>query len=147
MLENARLAFKYLRQFPDILPLVGVQAVEEIEEIVAVMEGPAAITVAEQADIRKLQEEMDTRYCRSCDYCQPCQQQIHFILMRLRSHAKRFPADRFYGGWGKSLMAKAEQCADCGECESRCPYDLPIREMMRENVIWYNEQMALKQRH
>jgi uncharacterized protein len=144
LLENATLAFKYLRQFPDVLPLVGVQSVAEIEEIVTVMEGPAEITAVERAEMQRLTEELGTRYCRGCDYCQPCRQQISISwVMRLRSHAKRFPVERFYGASSQAIIAQAETCADCGECEERCPYKLEIRQAMRENTAWYHEQMAL----
>jgi predicted aldo/keto reductase-like oxidoreductase len=144
LLEDATLAFKYLRKFPDILPLVGMQSISEVEQNVALMEGLAEISAAEQAEMDRIRQEMDARYCRGCDYCQPCTQGISIsTVMRLRSFAKRFPVERFLGDWGQSLIAKAETCADCGDCESRCPYELAIREMMRENVAWYHEQMAL----
>ncbi len=144
LLEKATLAFKFLRQYPDALPLVGIQAFEEIEQIVAVMEGPAELTEAEEAEMARLREELGTRFCRACGYCQPCPQEISISsVLRLRSHAKRFSAERFFGEWGQSMVAKAETCVECGDCEPRCPYDLPIREMIRENVAWYREQEAL----
>jgi predicted aldo/keto reductase-like oxidoreductase len=31
-----------------------------------------------------------------------------------------------------SLEKNAEDCAECGECEEKCPYELPIREMLKE---------------
>jgi predicted aldo/keto reductase-like oxidoreductase len=37
-------------------------------------------------------------------------------------------------------MDKATECSECGECEERCPYDLPIREMISERVEWYQEE-------
>ena len=67
------------------------------------------------------------------------------MMMRLKSAGKRFPAERFLGEWGQRMVAKAETCIDCGECESCCTYELSIREMIRENVAWYHEQMALYQ--
>jgi hypothetical protein len=139
MLDNATLAFKYLRQFPDILPLVGIQTVREIEEIVGVMEGPAGMSAEESAAAERLRCELGSRYCRSCDYCQPCPEGIGIsTVLRFRSSAKRFPAERFFGDWGKAQIAKAEKCAECGECEQRCPYHLPIRDMLKENVVWYH---------
>jgi len=144
LLENASLAFKYLRQFPDVLPLVGVQSVAEIEEIVAIMEGPASLSAGEQIELQRLRQELGTRFCRGCDYCQPCPQGISIsMMMRLHSHAKRFHVDRFYGQEMQSLVARIETCADCGDCESRCPYQLAIRETLRANAAWYREQMAL----
>lgn len=146
LLESASLAFKYLRQLPDILPLVGVQSAAEIEEIVAVMEGPNGFSADEQVEMRQVTQELGTRFCRGCDYCQPCPQGISISMaMRLRSHIKRFHADRFYGQEFQSLVARAETCTDCGDCESRCPYELTIRETLRENIAWYHEQIALYQ--
>jgi len=30
------------------------------------------------------------------------------------------------------LPAKASACIQCGICETRCPYDLPIRERLKQ---------------
>jgi predicted aldo/keto reductase-like oxidoreductase len=37
--------------------------------------------------------------------------------------------ERFAG-----VIEKAETCIQCGECESRCPYHLPIRELLPEKT-------------
>ncbi|MFC1957280.1 aldo/keto reductase [Chloroflexota bacterium] len=39
-IDNIPLAFKYLFQFPDIIPIPGIEKIEEIEEIVQILEGP-----------------------------------------------------------------------------------------------------------
>ena len=39
-------------------------------------------------------------------------------------------------------MEKASECSDCGECEERCPYQLPIREMIAEQVEWYDKKRS-----
>jgi len=143
LLEDAALAFKWLRQYPDAYPLVGIQSYAEIDEIVGVMEGPAALTADEAARIAALRAELGTRFCRSCEYCQPCPQGIRISwILRLKSHAKRMPATRVFGESSLASIQTAETCADCGVCEERCPYELPIREMTAELIDWFYEQRA-----
>jgi predicted aldo/keto reductase-like oxidoreductase len=37
---------------------------------------------------------------------------------------------------------KARDCVQCGECETRCPYQLPIREMIAENIAFCDRVAA-----
>ncbi|MFZ2819589.1 MAG: 4Fe-4S dicluster domain-containing protein [Blautia wexlerae] len=34
---------------------------------------------------------------------------------------------------------KASACIECGKCETRCPYHLPIREMLKECAQQFGE--------
>jgi hypothetical protein len=38
------------------------------------------------------------------------------------------------------LMTPASDCTECGECEERCPYLIPIREMLAEAVELLEKQ-------
>jgi predicted aldo/keto reductase-like oxidoreductase len=35
-------------------------------------------------------------------------------------------------------MEKVYDCQDCGECEERCPFKLPIRTIMKDYQAQYN---------
>lgn len=142
MLENATIAIKWLRQYPDLVPIPGIENAAEMEEIVAIMESAEGLTDSERAEMQRLADELGTEFCRRCDYCQPCPQEIPIsTLMNLKSFLKRFPPERFFGMMGE-VVAQAEDCEDCGACESRCPYRLPIRSIMRANMALYAEQRA-----
>ena len=45
--------------------------------------------------------------------------------------------------WAKmrydAFAHKASECIDCGLCEERCPYQLPIREMLKKAVKTFGE--------
>ncbi|MFC1938033.1 4Fe-4S dicluster domain-containing protein, partial [Chloroflexota bacterium] len=140
VLDNPAIAFKYLFQFPDILMLAGVQSVEEIDEIMEVFDGPRPLTEADEAEIQRLRQELGTRFCRRCEYCQPCTVEIPISqVIMFRTALKRLPPARLFSGNRADVMARAADCTECGDCEERCPYNLPIREMIKENLALFEE--------
>jgi predicted aldo/keto reductase-like oxidoreductase len=139
MLENANLAIKYLLQFDSVVPDPGIEKVEEIEEIVDIVNGPWELTPHEQQELERIRAEVGTRFCRRCQYCLPCPHNVSIpMVMNLLSFWKRFPPERFFTGWVAGAVESARHCADCGECEDKCPYHLPIREMLIENIEFYD---------
>jgi predicted aldo/keto reductase-like oxidoreductase len=138
MISNARIAFKYLFQFPDIVSIPGIEKVEEIEEIAALFQGQPQLTAGEREEMDRLKQQLGTRFCHRCDYCQPCKEGIAIsTVMIFPSLAARLPDHQIYSGFWGSLVEKAAGCSLCGECEERCPYHLPIREMLDEHVQSY----------
>ena len=52
--------------------------------------------------------------------------------------------DRYgLGDWAKdrynAMPVKASACVDCGACETRCPYNLPIRDMLKKCAEEFGE--------
>jgi len=138
MLENVTIAFKYLFQFPDVVPIPGIEKVHEIEEIVAVLQGPGEMTAADQREMERLRQELGTRFCRRCDYCQPCTAEIAIsTVMAFPGFVRRLPAQTLFAGWIPAIMEKTTECTQCGDCEERCPYHLPIMEMIAEHFSQY----------
>lgn len=138
MIGKATLAIKYLLQFSNVVPIPGAERIPEIEEIVGIVEGPWALTDEENAEIGRIRTETGNRFCRRCDYCQPCTAGIPISnVMSFPTMVKRMPRKNLHTGWIPGLMEKASECTDCGLCEERCPYQLPIREMVSENVANY----------
>lgn len=143
LLEKANLAIKYLLQFEGVVPDPGVEKVEEVEELVAIANGPWELTPAEQEELQRIRQELGTRFCRRCQYCLPCPQNIDIpTVMNIRSFWKRFPGERFFGGHFEEAVKGAENCAECRECQTKCPYNLPIPEMLVENIEFYKRAKA-----
>jgi len=140
MIDNARIAFKYLLQFSDIVSIPGIEKVEEIEQIVGLLSEPPGITEEEMAEMQRLKEKLGTKFCHRCDYCQPCSEGIAIsTVMIFPSLAARLPDNQVYTGYWSDIMEKAATCTWCGECEERCPYHLAIREIMDEHVQAFRE--------
>ena len=140
-LDNVTIAFKYLFQFPDVLPIPGIERPHEIEEIVRVLRGRREMTEAEQCETQRMRDELGTRFCRRCEYCQPCTQEIPISLMMCAdTTVKRMPPERlFSSAFFTDAVEKAANCTQCGDCEERCPYHLPIQEMLAEQVRYFRE--------
>ena len=133
MLENPVLAFKYLMQFPDVLPLIGIAKEGEMEENIRILEAGEPITEDDRQEMDRIRKELGTGFCRMCNYCQPCPQQIMIsAIMYTKVAITRFDPKRIFEGEWNTFMEKVPDCIDCGECEERCPYNLPIRARIKE---------------
>jgi predicted aldo/keto reductase-like oxidoreductase len=140
MLDNVTIAFKYLFQFPQVIPIPGIQAPWEIVEIAALLDKPHQLTRAEKQEMQRLREELGTQFCRRCDYCQPCSVEIPIsAVMTSNTVAKRMPLERVFSGPFAAAVEKARECIECGDCEERCPYHLPIREIIAQRIDEFDE--------
>lgn len=147
MLEKANLAIKYLLQFDTVIPVPGIEKIEEIEEIVEIVEGAWELTPHEHQQIATLRNELDTQLCRRCGECTPCPHDVNIQpLMNLPQLFKLWPHKGIQAKpWVKNMIESAQHCLDCtGECEPKCPYHLPIRAIITENLTFYNRMVQGK---
>jgi predicted aldo/keto reductase-like oxidoreductase len=134
LLDRADLCFRFLQQYPEAVPIPGIQSKEEIQEIVGYYEDRKPLSEEDRQEIQAIRNELGGRFCRRCEYCMPCEQgvQIPKILL-VKPQAKRFRLNQLLA-LSKAAVATGENCVECGECVEKCPYHLPIPEMLRENV-------------
>lgn len=141
-LDNAELCFKFLRQFPDVIPLPGFDAVEQVDQIAAIYKTENKVFPEDLNAMEKYRKELGQRFCRRCEYCQPCEQGV----MITPAMAYPIVAHRMSGakavGFSAKTMESVRNCTECGECVNRCPYSLPIPEMLKENLALYEQHAA-----
>ena len=132
-LEDAALAMRFIAQNPDVSVVIpGMCDVREVRQNIDAFENTAPLTQEELAKIGTIRKELGTQFCRRCNYCQPCTAGISMSgIFVLEGYLNRYGL----GDWAKQRYAamakKAGDCVGCGVCETRCPYQLPIREMLR----------------
>lgn len=146
-LTKARLALKYLLQFDSVVPDPGIEKVEEIEEIVDIVNNePWILTPEDLREIEDTRQRVGTRFCHQCEYCMPCPQGVHICgVMYLQILWELWPPDWFFSWrYVQYSVESAQNCIECGECEKKCPYNLPIREMIKENIAFYE---SIKRTH
>ena len=139
-IRDVGLAFRWLLQYPAVLPDPGIERVEEIDQIIAVVDGGQALTEADRAAIAGIRAQLGSRFCRQCEYCMPCPQGVIIPgMMYLPLLYDLWPPERFFS-WRlvTASVEGAARCTSCGICETKCPYQLPIRDMMREHLGFYD---------
>ena len=132
-LDDWNLALKFVAASDCIdIMIPGMGSVEEVERNAAAAEGFGALSEEELAACETVRRELGQSFCRRCGYCGPCTAGINIpSLFTLINYLRKYDLS----GWAKAryeaTAIRADACVDCGLCESRCPYQLPIREMLR----------------
>lgn len=136
-LDSAELCFKFLRQFPDVIPLPGFDAVGQVDEIVAIYETENTVSPEDLAAMERSGTELGQQFCRRCEYCQPCEQGVMITAAMGYPIIARRMSDAIAAGFAVKPMESVRKCTECGECVKRCPYSLPIPEMLKKHLALY----------
>jgi predicted aldo/keto reductase-like oxidoreductase len=139
VIEEPGPALRFVLTQPDIVPIPGSETLEKARANWEIFTQDHSLTRRDRSYIETLRGELDHQFCRRCDYCQPCPEKISIQhIMGLRYIVKRFGRSAEELDWFHSLIEKARNCTECGDCLKRCPYQLPIPEQIRKNLAWYD---------
>ena len=140
-IDDATLALRYIASNPNVTVVIpGMATVEEAKQNLAAMEDTSPLTQAEEEKIQSIRKSLGTQFCRRCNYCAPCTvgigipAQFLFEGYYTRYDLKEWAIQRY-----KGQAKTASDCIECGVCETRCPYNLPIRQMLKKVVKIFGE--------
>jgi predicted aldo/keto reductase-like oxidoreductase len=143
-LAEADLAIKYLLQFDNVVPVPGIETVDNIEDIVQVVEGSWELTSQDWKRIEAIRAQQGSKLCMWCEYCKPCPKDINIPwVMNIESMWILWGKAGFPGRMLKHIE-KGRECDQCGECEDKCPYQLSIRKTLVEQIDYF-DQVITKQ--
>ena len=139
VIDEAGPAMRFVLSTPNIVPIPGSETLEKAHENWKIFTEGYSLTEKDKERIEVIKKEFHQQFCRRCDYCQPCTEKINIqFAVGLKTIIKRFGPQALELGWMKDLIEKARNCSECGDCLPRCPYHLPIPDMIKENLAWYD---------
>jgi len=128
--EIISLALRYVVNQGISSAVVGMRSLSEVEHNLSISTDP--LSESEMSKLLDAAESLSKTFCRQCEYCLPCEQKIDIpTIFILYKHYTRFGAKESARERYARLSARVEDCIECGKCESRCPYELPIIEMLK----------------
>lgn len=140
-IEDATLAIRFITANPDVSVVIpGMYDLAEIDQNLAACENTTPLSETELAKMAEIRQQLGNNFCRRCNYCAPCTVGIAIPTVFLfqgyldRYGLEKWARDRYAG-----VAVKASACVECGECETRCPYNLPIREMLKDAAAKFGE--------
>ncbi|CAK7072898.1 MAG: hypothetical protein DELT_01969 [Desulfovibrio sp.] len=138
IIREVRATFAFIRAHDNVVPIWGIQKMEELEEFLALQKNPPAWDDTMKTLAQKEKDALGKEFCRSCGYCLPCPVDIPIPnLARMTLLLGRSPWQNQVTPQVQEQMHRAKECIDCGECASRCPYELDTPALIRENYAFY----------
>lgn len=153
--STPEVALRFVLSNPNVtLALSGMNSITMVEENAATASREEPLTAEEKQKVTDMLEEtkrLSDLYCTGCSYCMPCPNDIdipanfsamnYYRVWGLEEHARQL-----YKRLGKKrkpdgtvVEAWAEACIECGECEPKCPQNIPIREQLKETAAALGE--------
>ena len=145
LINNALAAGAFMAQFDNVVPIWGIQRESELDDFLAQIDTPPAMTEELEKVIEKDRGELVGDFCRSCGYCMPCPQNITINqCARISLMLRRAPSESWLDEKSQAMMAQVEKCTGCGLCKTRCPYGLDVPALLKKNLEDYKLVLAGK---
>jgi predicted aldo/keto reductase-like oxidoreductase len=129
-IRNIEKAFRFFNDQPVDVILNGVVNLDELHGNLRHAENTEPLTLDELKSFEDEVAPLGKDFCRRCSYCMPCQNDliipifIHTLWQKFkgRSYDELSELDHKMGA---DMMMWWQGCEECGQCETKCPYDLP----------------------
>jgi predicted aldo/keto reductase-like oxidoreductase len=84
-------------------------------------------------------------FCRGCGYCMPCPVGIEINnCARMIQMIRRSPSAAWLTPANQAKMLNIENCIECGQCKSKCPFGLDTPQLLKLNLEDYKNILSGK---
>ncbi|MGB9694600.1 MAG: aldo/keto reductase [Caldisericaceae bacterium] len=132
-------ALSWLWNQPEVsVVLSGMSTLEQVEQNIKFADKSHIDMLSQEeinsfSEVRKLMEELRPIACTGCQYCLPCTVGINIPgIFDIYNKGYLFGQMEKAKARYSFLDTKADSCIKCGDCETKCPQKLPIRDLMEK---------------
>jgi len=137
-LLDIEICFKYLRNYPKFITVAGMQNLKELKENIKFVNNKDLLNNNDKEKIKKIEKELGDKFCRQCGYCMPCPNNINITDVNfIKVYFKQMPKYKFYKMGLEDIVEVAKKCTECEECSAKCPFNLDVPSIIKENVEFY----------
>ncbi|MDR2680971.1 MAG: aldo/keto reductase [Tannerella sp.] len=145
LITNSAAAYAFLAQYKNVLPIWGIQRLDELNEFLEYIVSPPSMNRRLTEYIEQERRALQGDFCRGCGYCMPCPVGIEInTCARMSLLLRRSPAALQLTGEVQEKMKKTEDCLRCNRCKEKCPYGLDIPALLQKNGEDYKNVLAGK---
>ena len=132
-IRNNRGALRYeLTHGMDVV-IPGMDSIEQVVENSSVGKKIFPPSEADLVDLHAERVRWGEKFCRRCGYCMPCPNGLNIpFLFLIDAYYTRYELRDWALARLATLEKKYGDCAACGECLKKCPYGLPVPDMMKD---------------
>lgn len=140
-IEDATLALRYICANDCVSVVIpGMADLKEIDQNVRACTDTSPLTPPELEEVERVRKQLGNSFCRRCNYCAPCTVGINIPgVFLFAGYLERYDLEDWARSRYATVPVKASACIECGACETRCPYNLPIREMLKKAASEFGE--------
>lgn len=139
LLNNPRACFAFMQQYPNVVPIWGIQSMDELDQWLSTDAEAPMLDDALRAVIEKDRKELAGSFCRGCGYCMPCPADIEIRnCARMDMLLRRSPWKQYFTPEWREKMEKIKDCKSCGKCAKKCPYQLDTPNILKYMLNDYN---------
>lgn len=133
-LDTPSLGIRYCLGSPAQVVLCGMKNAVELEENLNTVRSYVPLSEEEEEQLMAEGSQWGDKFCHRCDYCQPCPHGVKIpkILWLANFNRRYGEFDPWTAEEYRAMDITAADCQECGKCEGKCPYELPIINMLKE---------------
>ena len=143
LLTNVKACHAFMEQYDNVIPIWGIQRLEELDQWLKAAEEDAPLDEELNAVIKADRQQLAGTFCRSCGYCMPCTVGIDIMnCARMNMLLRRSPWQQYMSEEWYNKMQRINDCVNCRQCVSKCPYGLDQPSLLKYMLKDYNEFYA-----